>query len=118
MSSFKPSLVIVSTSIDHSRAARRLARMIIAERLAACVQTFPIRSLYRWKGNVASSPEVLISAKTTARRAKALMAFIQRHHPYELPEILVTPVMNALDDYRDWVERETRSVPTGRSTMK
>jgi periplasmic divalent cation tolerance protein len=115
MASTRPSLVIVTTSLDKPAAARRLARLVIHARLAACVQAIPIRSLYRWKGKVESAPETLLLAKTTSRRARALMAFIRRHHPYELPEILVSPVTGALAGYRDWVERETRVAPFRRA---
>lgn len=107
MTQSKSNLAIVSTALGRAD-ARRLARLIIEERQAACVQTCPIRSFYYWKGRFESASEVLLMAKTTARRARSLMKFIKSHHPYELPEIVVMPITDALDDYCAWVECETK----------
>jgi periplasmic divalent cation tolerance protein len=95
--------VIVTTAVGGADKARDLARRIVAARLAACVQFFPIRSLYRWKGKVESARETLLLAKTRRALAPKLVEFIRRHHAYELPEIIVTPIAGGLRAYLDWI---------------
>ncbi len=107
----KTDLVVVNTTLASKAAARRLADAIVKAGLAACAQYFPIHSNYRWKGQLTSSSEYLLLAKTRARHARQLMAFIKNNHPYELPEILVTPVLLSFSKYQDWVAQAT----TGRS---
>jgi periplasmic divalent cation tolerance protein len=99
-------VVVVTTTTDRKPRALALARKIVEGRLAACVQVVPIHSLYRWKGRVESAREFLLTAKTRTDRAEALVSFIRCHHSYELPEILVTPVLSGLEPYVDWIRTE------------
>ena len=102
-------IVIVQTTVASRREALRLANLIVKARLAACVQVTPIHSTYRWQNKVEQSAEWLLAAKTQGARTKALMAFIRRHHPYELPEIIALSVKQVLPAYRQWVLRETKT---------
>jgi periplasmic divalent cation tolerance protein len=102
-------IIIVQTTVASRRDALRLAGLIVKERLAACVQVAPIHSTYRWHNKVEQSAEWLLAAKTRRARTRELMAFIRRHHPYELPEIIAVNVMRALPAYRQWVLRETKT---------
>ena len=99
--------VVVTTTIDRRVRAEKLARQIVARRLAACVQYTAIHSVYRWKGSVESTGEFLLAAKTRASLAKELVRFVRSVHPYELPEVVVTPIAGGLKEYLDWVESET-----------
>ena len=80
--------VIVTTTVETKAHAIRLAGIIIDSRLAACVQFWPIRSVYRWKGKVVSGNEHLLLCKTRSTAAKPLQSLIRTHHAYELPEII------------------------------
>ena len=101
-------IVIVQTTVASRREALRLAGLMVKARLAACVQVIPIHSTYRWQNRVQQNAEWLLLAKTRSARTKALMAFIRRHHPYELPEIMAVSVTQVLPAYRQWVLRETK----------
>ncbi|MBU0714986.1 MAG: divalent-cation tolerance protein CutA [Verrucomicrobia bacterium] len=103
-------LSIVQTTVASRREARRLAGLIVKERLAACVQITPIHSTYRWQNKVEQATEWLLAAKTRSARTKALMAFIRRHHPYEVPEIMAMSITQVLPAYRQWVLRETKAI--------
>ena len=102
-------IVIVQTTLPSRRDALRLAGLMVKARLAACVQVLPIHSTYRWHNKVEKSAEWRLAAKTRSARARALMAFIRRHHPYEVPEIVVLSVKQVLPAYRQWVLRETKT---------
>jgi len=98
---------IVTTTFPSRAGARTLARRLVEARLAACVQLVPIHSLYRWKNAVESAAEIRLEAKTTVARAPAVVAFIRRHHPYELPEIVVQPIAGGAPDYLAWIAAES-----------
>lgn len=87
--------------------AQELARLIVENRLAACVNIVPqIESFYWWEGKVQSDDEALLIIKTTTARFDALQTFVLDHHPYDLPEVIALPVDAGLDAYLKWVEKE------------
>lgn len=100
--------VIVQTTVESAEQAAELARMLIEARDAACVQWIPVRSAFRWEGEIQSEDEVAMQVKASAAKVESLIARIREHHPYDLPEILVTPVIGGLEDYLAWVEQETK----------
>lgn len=82
----------------------------MTERLAACVHVAgPITSIYRWQGAVEQATEWTCSCKTTPAVATALVARIRGLHPYQVPEILVTPVLDGALEYFAWIETAVRS---------
>lgn len=84
-----------------------MARQLVEARLAACVQSIPIRSTYRWKGKIEHSRETLLLAKTRRSHERQMVAFIRRHHPYELPEVVAVPIVGGLPNYLQWIANET-----------
>lgn len=100
--------VMVSTTVDGEKAAAELAGKIVENRLAACVHRAVIKSTYRWKGAIESADEYLLLAKTRASLADELVAFIKKSHSYEVPEIVLTPIVGGFADYLAWIREETR----------
>ena len=99
-----PRIVIVLTTLGADADAAALARTLVDERLAACVNVMPVMtSVYRWKGKVESDREQQLAIKTTAAQVGALEARLRALHPYEVPEFLVVPVDGASGAYRDWL---------------
>jgi len=105
----KMGYVIISTTIDTAEKARKLSGLIVESRLAACVQSMSIQSIYRWKGKVEKAKEYLLLSKTRASLATRLSAFIRENHSYEVPEIVVTRIAGGLKDYLSWIDTETRA---------
>ena len=102
--------LLVITNLPDRAAAERLAEMLIAEQLAACVNILaPCRSVYRWKGAVQRDEEHPMLIKTTAARYAALEQALRSGHPYELPEIIAVPIERGLPAYLDWVAAETKA---------
>ena len=98
---------IVMTTLADEQQARALASAVIEARLAACAQTVPVSSCYRWDGKIVNDSELLILFKTTADQYAALEAKIVSLHSYDTPEIVRVPIDGGFSKYLAWVESET-----------
>ena len=101
-------VVTIMTTVAPGEDAARIAEMLLRDKLAACIQETTIRSRYRWQDEIRCESELLLLAKTTADRAEAAVSAIRKSHPYELPEIIVLPVVGGLVEYMNWIDAETR----------
>jgi periplasmic divalent cation tolerance protein len=100
-------IVVLSTAPDVDLAVE-IARTLVEERLAACVNVVPgLRSIYRWQGKACDETEVLCVIKTSRDRFADLEARLRKLHPYELPEIVALPVALGHKPYLDWVRQST-----------
>ncbi len=91
-----------------AEAAGRIARALVEGGLAACVNIVPgLTSVYRWKGKVEESSEVLLVAKTTEGMVGRLLESVRRLHPYEVPEVVSIPIAEGLPEYLKWVSEST-----------
>jgi len=98
------------TSVDSQLIAESLAHDMVRQRLAACVQvSASATSVYRWKSNIESAEEYCLSIKTTAEKLDDAIAWLRRHHPYEVPELVWWPV-HASDAYANWARESARPV--------
>lgn len=105
-------LVVLCTAPSEDKAAA-IARALVDERLAACVNIVPrVRSIYRWREAVQDEVEALLVIKTTAARIDALWHRLPGLHPYTVPEGLALPVQAGLAPYLAWLADET--VPSDR----
>ena len=109
-----PAIVVVLTTLGAGTNAESLARTLVAEGLAACVNILPLMtSVYRWRGVVEQEREQQLVIKTAADRVDALRVRLRTLHPYELPEFVVLPA-GASEAYAAWVgESVTPSGPSG-----
>jgi periplasmic divalent cation tolerance protein len=99
----------VITAIDNAEAAAELARGIVEARLAACAQIIgPIRSFYRWQGSVHDEQEWQCWAKTNTDRVAELKEYIKKNHSYDVPEVIVLPIVDGSIEYLKWLTDETR----------
>jgi len=96
------------TTVDSADASEQLARSITSARLAACVQIVgPIKSIYWWEGELDEAEEWQLLIKTTTERLSELVAHIKEHHSYDIPEIIVTPIIGGNAEYMAWISAET-----------
>jgi periplasmic divalent cation tolerance protein len=106
MSDAQRLLQIVTTVPDDDQ-ARRLARLMVSRRMAACVQiTGPIFSVYPWQGKIEQSEEWRLLIKTQARMFGPICAFLRDNHPYELPQVVALPIEDASPEYAQWVAQQ------------
>lgn len=85
--------------------ARRIARAVVTQRLAACANLFEARveSIYRWQGKVEQAREFLLLMKTSTARLVALEAEVKRLHSYDVPEFIALPIVAGSQAYLRWL---------------
>ena len=98
-------VVLTACGVD---VAPHIARALVAEKLAACVQRLPIESTYRWKGEVETAQEALLLIKIRATDYAAVEQAIRALHDYEMPEIIALPVAEGFAGYLSWIDEVTR----------
>lgn len=95
---------VVLVTVPTRQAGEQLAETLVGEQLAACVNIVgPIRSIYRWQGEICRDDEHLLLIKTTAGAYAALDARIRALHTYDNPEIIALPVDAGAAAYLEWV---------------
>jgi periplasmic divalent cation tolerance protein len=113
MGAVSTDIVQVAVTFDDETAADALVRDAVEARLAACGQVDgPITSVFRWEGAIETAVEWRATFKTTTARAGELEAFVVERHPYDVPEVLRTPVVGGRAAYLEWVRAEV--TPTAR----
>jgi periplasmic divalent cation tolerance protein len=102
--------VVVLVTCGSAKEARRIAKAVVEQRLAACVNILDARvhSIYRWKGRVESAEEFLLVMKTSRPRFAALQKKIGELHSYDVPEIIALPIVAGARRYLAWIGDSVR----------
>lgn len=101
--------VVVFSTCDSEEQAGRIARALVEQRLAACVNIVPgARSIYHWKGQVEDAAEWMLIIKSRRDLMDDLRTAIGKIHSYEVPELLAVPVVDSSESYLAWLDRELR----------
>lgn len=101
-------VLLVCSNVPDLEHAKKLARHLLEQHLAACVNILPaVHSIYRWQGALEETTEVTLQIKTTQALYGELEVAIKSMHPYEVPEIIALPVIEGSPAYLDWVRQET-----------
>jgi periplasmic divalent cation tolerance protein len=99
-----PDAIQIITTTPDKELAQRIARALVEQRLAACVQIAgPVESIYRWQGQIESASEWQCWIKTTTARYPDVERTIRELHSYTVPEILATPITAGNPDYLKWL---------------
>src|SRR5690606_14496332 len=100
--------VFIYTPLPSREAAETMAGALVGRRLAACVNIYPgVRSVYEWKGELHTDEEAVAFIKTRRELASEVMEAARRLHPYELPALLMLPVLDGNEDYLAWARAQT-----------
>lgn len=95
---------LVLSTVETEEDAVRLAKVLVQERLVACVNVIPgLRSIYRWQGAVSDEEELLLLMKTTRERIDGLRDRLHELHPYEVPEFVVVEIASLGEAYGAWL---------------
>jgi len=97
-------VVLVMTTVPGDEEGRRIARLLVESRLAACVQILPpMISIYRWEARLEEAAEQLLLIKTLHRLYPEVERTIREVHPYQTPEIVALPIEAVASGYLDWL---------------
>ena len=99
-------ILLVMTSVASEAQANAMSHSLLESRLAACIQSIQGVSSYHWLGRVEQSSEYYLHIKTSVALKQKLLAWLEAHHPYDTPELLVMTV-EAHAAYVAWVHGET-----------
>lgn len=107
MASPTPTEWVVLVTVPDIDTGRQLARTVLEQRLAACVQLVPgLESHYWWEDKLTQGQEVLLILKSTSAQWTTLRNTIQERHPFEVPQIVALPIEAGLQSYLDWIRTE------------
>ncbi len=99
---------VITTTLASKEDAKALARGLLNEKLAACVQMMPIHSHYIYENEVRDEAEILMIIKTKAVLFHDIAAHLKAHHPYSVPQIIMTHIDAGSEDYLAWIAHNTR----------
>lgn len=104
--------VVVYTTCGNITEAESIARNLIDNRLAACVNVVPgLLSYYRWQGKVENDAELLLMIKTAGSLVDEVRNVLETLHSYDLPEMIVLPIIGGSPSYLEWLEQEVQPAP-------
>ena len=101
-------LILVLTHAPDLECAKTIAKCLLAERLAACINIgSPVLSIYEWESVMHETQEIPLTIKTTTAQQERLIARLVALHPYDLPEALAVPLSSGFAPYLEWVRHHT-----------
>ncbi|WP_110338719.1 divalent-cation tolerance protein CutA [Nitrosomonas sp. Nm84] len=100
--------ILIITNLPDKKGAAALAEVLIDQQLAACINILnSCTSVYRWQGKIESAEEIPVLIKTQRQHYERVEQLIKMMHPYELPEVIMVPIMGGLPAYLQWIAAET-----------
>jgi periplasmic divalent cation tolerance protein len=98
---------LVLVTVPNETLATTIAHELLNQKLAACVNSFPVRSIYTWEGEIQQEHEYQLVIKTQSSAFEPLSTVLKRLHPYELPEMLAIPIVQGFHPYLNWLRDST-----------
>lgn len=100
--------MIVLTTASSKEEAEKIAKLLLDERLCACVQLMPIESYFHWQGKVEHGAEVHLAIKSKRENYEKIEAMIKKNHSYKVPEILMLRIEDGYGGYLRWIDEEVK----------
>jgi len=95
---------LIQTTTDSKELAKKIAKELLDKKLAACIQIFPIESLYTWEQEIKEDKEYLLQIKTISKNYKKIEELILSLHNYTTPEIISISINRGFKGYLDWIK--------------
>jgi periplasmic divalent cation tolerance protein len=100
------SYCVVLMTASSPEEAEKLARMLVEQKLAACVSQVPsVKSTYWWQGKIETAQEILLIAKTLKTSVKSLVKAVKKNHSYTVPEVIALRIKDGNKDYLEWIKK-------------
>jgi len=100
--------ILIQTTCSNQEEAKKIARVLIEEKLAACVQLNKIESIYSWKNKICESQEILLNIKTKKKLFGEIKSTILKLHSYDVPEIIEIDISNMSKNYIKFIKDNTK----------
>ncbi len=101
--------VVLFITAPDTAGAQKIARLLLEQRKAACVNIISgVDSLFWWQDKLDSAREILMVVKTRANKVPEIVEIIKANHSYTVPEIIAFPIVGGNPDYLEWIDREVR----------
>jgi periplasmic divalent cation tolerance protein len=100
----KENFIIVETTCSKLSLAKKLAKILLKEKLASCIHLQKIESLYFWEEKIENNREILLSIKTKDVKFAKIEKIITKYHEYKLPQIIATPIIKGSKNYLSWID--------------
>ena len=101
--------VAILITVDTDEEAQRIARVLLEQRKAACVNIIPgVNSLFWWEGELGSAQESLLIVKTKSSVLDEVTRLVKEIHSYDVPEIIAMPIVGGNRDYLEWIDKEVK----------
>ena len=98
---------LISTTTDTKENADAITQLLLEKKLIACVQSIVIQSAYHWQGKIINAEEILLQMKSKRSLFEKVQRAIEHLHTYDVPEIIMVPMVGANLSYLQWIEEET-----------
>ena len=103
--------VAIYTTFDSLKEAKAFGRLLVEKKLAACVNLIhDVNSIYRWKGEIEETTEIILWCKTQDFLIEKIQSVIQKSYPYSLPAFVVYPIHSGSEAYLKWISDETQTL--------
>lgn len=99
---------IIQTTCSTKKEAKKIAKVLIEQKLAACVQFAKIKSMYKWNNELCFSKEILLNIKTTKDNFNTIKNLISKLHSYDVPEIIQIDISELSEDYLKFIKENTK----------
>ena len=96
--------VLVTTTVPSKEKGLEIAKKLVSEKIAACVNMMPVYSVYEWENSIHEDSEYKLFIKTFENKWSTVKETIQKNHPYKVPEISMIYIENMHDEYFNWMK--------------
>ena len=100
--------IIIQTTCANKKEAKKIAKVLIEKKLAACIQISDVESIYMWKNEICNDKEKLLNIKTKKENFEKIKRKIKELHSYDLPEIIAIEITNISDEYKKFIGENTK----------
>ena len=103
----KDDYIVVLITASSAEEAQKISQELIARKLAACINSAPVDSVFRWKGKTERAEEILLIVKSRMALFEQMETVVRRNHSYAVPEIIALPIVAGSSDYLKWIKETT-----------
>ena len=105
----KEKFIIIETTYPNLAKAKNLAKILLTQKLAACVQFLPIKSMYFWEEKICRDLEILVTIKTKSELYSSIEKIILKNHCYKIPQIIANTLNQGFQPYLSWIDSNTKN---------